>query len=134
MATPNRALSTGLPVLLFVVLFGLTWRAIINATGHIAYGLDDPYIHMALAKNVALHGVWGIAPDSFALSVTDPCPECRATGEQTPWAISARRAVSISAGGEYEMIRPVRGEHLGHRPTRAILVPVKNLVDTSESP
>ena len=72
MATPNRALSTGLPVLLFVVLFGLTWRAIINATGHIAYGLDDPYIHMAIAKNVALHGVWGIAPDSFAAASSSP--------------------------------------------------------------
>ena len=71
-ATRNRALSMGLPVLLFVVLFGLTGRAIISATGHIAYGLDDPYIHMALAKNVALHGMWGISPDGFAAASSSP--------------------------------------------------------------
>ena len=71
-ATRTRALSMGLPVLVFVVLFGLTGRAIINATGHIAYGLDDPYIHMAIAKNVALHGVWGVAPDTFAAASSSP--------------------------------------------------------------
>lgn len=28
----------------------------------VVYTLDDPYIHMAIAKNVSEHGVWGITP------------------------------------------------------------------------
>lgn len=28
--------------------------------GHLVYALDDPYIHMSIAKSFAQHGVWGI--------------------------------------------------------------------------
>lgn len=33
--------------------------------GHFIYFLDDAYIHMAIAKNIALHGVWGVTPYEF---------------------------------------------------------------------
>lgn len=36
--------------------------------GHLVYALDDPYIHMAMAKNLALHGVWGVSSDGFTSS------------------------------------------------------------------
>jgi hypothetical protein len=29
------------------------------SSGHFIYALDDTYINMAMAKNFALHGVWG---------------------------------------------------------------------------
>ena len=29
--------------------------------GHFTYGLDDPYIHLAIAKNFAAHGIWGVS-------------------------------------------------------------------------
>jgi hypothetical protein len=35
-------------------------------SGHFIYALDDAYIHMAVAKNFALHGVWGVTPYGFA--------------------------------------------------------------------
>ena len=36
-------------------------RACLTQTGgHFTYGLDDPYIHLAIAKNFAAHGVWGV--------------------------------------------------------------------------
>jgi hypothetical protein len=35
-------------------------------SGHFIYALDDPYIHLAIAKNLSSYGVWGI--DRYALS------------------------------------------------------------------
>lgn len=34
--------------------------------GHLYYPLDDTYIHMAISKNLAVHGVWGATPYHFA--------------------------------------------------------------------
>ncbi len=34
--------------------------------GNLAYALDDAYIHLAIAKNMALHGTWGISPNHFS--------------------------------------------------------------------
>jgi hypothetical protein len=41
--------------------------AVLRRTGGAwMYPLDDTFIHMALAKNLAFHGVWGISPHEFA--------------------------------------------------------------------
>jgi hypothetical protein len=36
--------------------------------GHLIYALDDSYIHMAIAKNIAQHGVWGVTRYEFTSS------------------------------------------------------------------
>ena len=36
------------------------------------YILDDAYIHLAMAKNFALHGVWGVTEHSFSSSSSSP--------------------------------------------------------------
>ncbi len=36
------------------------------------YALDDPYIHMAIAKNFARHGVWGVTPYQFTSTSSSP--------------------------------------------------------------
>ena len=36
--------------------------------GHLVYALDDPYIHMAIARHVVQDGVWGVTPYAFSSS------------------------------------------------------------------
>jgi len=36
--------------------------------GHFVYALDDPYIHIAMAKNIAVHHVWGVSATHFTSS------------------------------------------------------------------
>src|SRR5882672_9393613 len=41
--------------------------SILKATGGVfMYPLDDPFIHMQVAKNLAFHQTWGIFPGEFA--------------------------------------------------------------------
>jgi hypothetical protein len=55
--------------------FGLCFyllRAQMLLTGALTYPLDDPYIGMKMAKNFALHGVWGITQNHFASAASSP--------------------------------------------------------------
>ena len=61
------------PAWVAVVLYtGVTAAIMIAAVhaagGHFAYPLDDTYIGMAIAKNLAWHGVWGVTPYGFSSS------------------------------------------------------------------
>lgn len=58
---------------LFAALYAITTVFLLRATGgHLTYALDDPYIHMAIAKNFALHGVWGVNAGSFSSASSSP--------------------------------------------------------------
>ncbi|HEX2875323.1 MAG TPA: hypothetical protein VHP33_28925 [Polyangiaceae bacterium] len=41
-----------------------------RSTGEFAFPLDDAYIHMAVARSLAEHGVWGVTPDAFSASTS----------------------------------------------------------------
>ena len=47
-------------------------RAELRETGTLVFPLDDTYITMALAKNLALHGVMGISPNHFVPATSCP--------------------------------------------------------------
>jgi hypothetical protein len=40
--------------------------------GTLVYTVDDPYIHMTIARNVAVHGSWGINPGRFEPASSSP--------------------------------------------------------------
>ena len=40
--------------------------------GHFVYALDDPYIHLAMADNLAFHGTWGVDPGVFESASSSP--------------------------------------------------------------
>jgi len=40
--------------------------------GQFVFSLDDPYIHLAMARSLALHGTWGLAADAFTATSSAP--------------------------------------------------------------
>jgi hypothetical protein len=40
--------------------------------GHFVYPLDDTYIHMSIAKNMATQGIWGVTSHEFSSSTSSP--------------------------------------------------------------
>jgi len=53
---------------LWIIVAILLNASLSNNQGHLVYALDDPYIHMAIAKNFAQHGVWGVTKYYFSSS------------------------------------------------------------------
>jgi len=52
------------------VAFLLFRAALVHTGGHLVYALDDAYIHMAVARSLARHGVWGVTPYEFTSSTS----------------------------------------------------------------
>ena len=59
-------------LLCLVLLAALASRAMQRCGGHFGYPMDDTYIHMAMAKNFSLHGVWGTTRYGFTSSTSSP--------------------------------------------------------------
>ncbi len=62
-------------LLLSVAAYGagfllLLWSILGKTHGHFEYAVDDAYIHMAVAKNYVLHGVFGITRYGFTSSLS----------------------------------------------------------------
>lgn len=55
-----------------VMVAGLAFLGARQNDGHLIYCFDDAYIHMSMAKNFALHGVWGVTRDGFTSSSSSP--------------------------------------------------------------
>ncbi|MEO5683181.1 MAG: hypothetical protein ABIQ88_11110 [Chitinophagaceae bacterium] len=55
-----------------VIVAVLEYVALKKTGGHFCYPLDDTFIHMAVSKNLALYGNWGITPHQFVSSSSSP--------------------------------------------------------------
>ena len=57
------------PSVVFLASLFVALRSGLRLTdGHLIYALDDTYIHMAVARNFASHGIWGCTPFHFSSS------------------------------------------------------------------
>lgn len=70
-----RTIGKHWPLILAVVVLWMTMGALLHSAmartdGHLIYVLDDPYIHMAIAKNFAANGVWGVTKGGFSSSTS----------------------------------------------------------------
>ena len=68
---------TSWPLLLTVAAVLVSVAVSVNASlagtrGMLVYAVDDAYIHMAVAKNLARHGLWGVTPFHFESSSSSP--------------------------------------------------------------
>jgi len=55
-----------------VVLGGSIFTIIRGTGGSFSYPVDDAYIHMQIARNLAVHHTWGINADSFGSASSSP--------------------------------------------------------------
>lgn len=65
----------GLALLAFLftaVLVGFAFFQATNITGGFSYALDDSFIMMAISRNLALHGVWGLTSYEFSSTASSP--------------------------------------------------------------
>lgn len=72
-----NAINDHWPLIVSIIIFlaivsALLFLSLEKNDGHIVYALDDPYIHMAMAKNFAEHGVWGVTKYGFTSSTSSP--------------------------------------------------------------
>ncbi len=65
---PFSSLILAFLVLAAVVVYGLLSYAHLRPGAPLIYTYEDPYIHMSMAKNLALHGVMGLNPGEFTSS------------------------------------------------------------------
>lgn len=65
------SLIISLLIFLAVVIF-IAFQSSGRTGGNLFYTLDDPYIHMALAKNFAESGTWGITKYEFTSCASSP--------------------------------------------------------------
>src|SRR6185312_11768691 len=66
-----RPLALFIALALFLLITGIVIAHAAFDDG-IVYSLDDVYIHMAIAKNLAAHGVWGVTPWEFTSASSSP--------------------------------------------------------------
>jgi hypothetical protein len=65
------------PLTVVLAVYWITVAALVGYSvrlnhGYFNYPLDDTYIHMSMAKNAVLHGVWGVTSEQFSSTTSSP--------------------------------------------------------------
>lgn len=70
--TRSRLALIAVGALIVVAVSVTAWVMARQNQGQFVFPLDDAYIHIAVAKNLALHGTWGITPGHFESASSSP--------------------------------------------------------------
>jgi hypothetical protein len=57
---------------LYAIIAAAVFLGMRSTGGRLGYTLDDPYIHLSIARNLAAHGVWGVNEGEFAGASSSP--------------------------------------------------------------
>lgn len=68
----NRNKFFIIAIISYLTTLGIIALRIDALQGVLTYVLDDTYIHLAMARNLALHGVYGLNPDEFTSASSAP--------------------------------------------------------------
>src|SRR4051794_15575749 len=83
----------------FLAAHAALTAAMIGATGgHLVYPLDDTYIQMAIAKNLAAHAVWGVTRFEFAGAGSSPLWPLLLAGLDRVTGLGARLPLAANVG------------------------------------
>ncbi|MBN2496156.1 MAG: hypothetical protein JXR96_16305 [Deltaproteobacteria bacterium] len=140
---PPRLLRRSWPLLAALALLavGLTaviWACTARTGGTFVYPLDEPYIHMDMARNLAGSGTWGVTREGFSASSSSPgwtallagLYALFGPGELWPLVLNALLAIALCAAFHFHLERVgIRGPAAALLQAAAIgLTPVLVLV------
>src|SRR5687768_7182815 len=108
----NISLFAGI-VFLVGLVAALVFFTLRKTNGVFCYPLDDTFIHMAVAKNQALHGNWGINRDEWVSTSSSPfftallalCYAIAGLSVYTPLLLSLAGGMLIIIAMQYELNR-----------------------------
>ena len=122
MKTARYVVPFSTAALVFAAMLLLLLRHGLHADGGVfVYPLDDAYIHLAVSRNLTLHGVWGISPQRFSGASSSPAwtlllaTVIRFAGVHvtTPLVLNALAALLLLAAAAYTLARRLPQAGLG---------------------
>lgn len=82
-------------IVLLAIVISALWGMVHVDEGFV-YPLDDSYIHLSLARNLAESGVWGLTPDRYAFCSSSPLWSVALAGCFRLWGYSDLTALFLS--------------------------------------
>jgi hypothetical protein len=109
-------------LLLMVALFEML--AFRKTGGHFSYPLDDTFIHMSVAKNIALHHTWGISQYEWVSTSSSPLFTCLMALLFMIFGVSIFVPFAISLAGGLATVYVLNREYNKH----STLTPVQQII------
>ena len=87
----------------FAVVLGLS---LVRTHGHLVYAIDDGGIHLSIARQLGLHGTWGVVPHQFQSASSSPLWTVllASTARVTPRSIFEYMPIVLSAAASVWLI------------------------------